>query len=63
MTDGASDGPLHGPVEQWVEELTALAVDHAFDTFVLSNEVPEQLRRFAAQVVPATRKSVAAARA
>lgn len=62
VTDGASDGPLHGPVEQWVEELTALAVDHAFDTFVLSNEDPEQLRRFAAEVVPATLESVTSAR-
>jgi alkanesulfonate monooxygenase SsuD/methylene tetrahydromethanopterin reductase-like flavin-dependent oxidoreductase (luciferase family) len=34
ITDGASDGPLRGPVEQWADELTELAVDYGFDTFI-----------------------------
>ena len=63
ITDGASDGVLRGPVGQWVDELTSLAVDHGFDTFVLWAEGPEQLARFAEDVVPAVREQVALARA
>jgi alkanesulfonate monooxygenase SsuD/methylene tetrahydromethanopterin reductase-like flavin-dependent oxidoreductase (luciferase family) len=62
ITDGASQGTLRGPVEQWVEELTALVVEHGFDTFVLWAEGPEQLARFAQEVVPAVRAQVATER-
>jgi alkanesulfonate monooxygenase SsuD/methylene tetrahydromethanopterin reductase-like flavin-dependent oxidoreductase (luciferase family) len=59
ITDGASQGMLRGPVGQWVEELTALAVEHGFDTFVLWAEGPRQLARFAQEVAPAVRAKVA----
>jgi alkanesulfonate monooxygenase SsuD/methylene tetrahydromethanopterin reductase-like flavin-dependent oxidoreductase (luciferase family) len=62
ITDGASQGPLRGPVGQWVEELTALVVSHGFDTFVLWAEGPGQLARFAEEIVPAVRAQVAAER-
>src|SRR6266487_2518207 len=55
ITDGASTGVLRGPVGQWVEELTALAATHGFDTFVLWAEGEGQLQRFAEEVVPAVR--------
>jgi alkanesulfonate monooxygenase SsuD/methylene tetrahydromethanopterin reductase-like flavin-dependent oxidoreductase (luciferase family) len=58
ITDGASTGLLSGPVDQWVEELTDLAVGCGFDTFVLSTE-PGQIARFAAEVAPAVRAQVA----
>lgn len=58
ITDGASSGLLRGPVDQWVEELTDLAVGSGFDTFVLSTEA-DQIPRFAAEVVPAVRAQVA----
>jgi alkanesulfonate monooxygenase SsuD/methylene tetrahydromethanopterin reductase-like flavin-dependent oxidoreductase (luciferase family) len=63
ITDGASDGFLRGPVAQWTDELTALAMEHGFDTFVLWAEGPEQLSRFAEEVVPAVREQVARERA
>jgi alkanesulfonate monooxygenase SsuD/methylene tetrahydromethanopterin reductase-like flavin-dependent oxidoreductase (luciferase family) len=62
ITDGASSGLLQGPVDQWVEELTDLAVGWGFDTFVLSTE-PGQVARFAAEVAPAVRAQVTDERA
>ena len=61
ITDGASGGPLRGPVDQWADELTELAVDYGFDTFVFWGEGEGQLERFAEEVIPATREQVGAA--
>ena len=63
ITDGPSEGPLRGPVQQWADELTELVVGYGFDTFVLWADGPDQLTRFAEQVVPAVRAQVAAERA
>jgi alkanesulfonate monooxygenase SsuD/methylene tetrahydromethanopterin reductase-like flavin-dependent oxidoreductase (luciferase family) len=63
LTRGRSEGLLRGPADQWVDELTDLAVGLGFDTFVLWAEDPEQWRRFAAEVIPAVRAQVAAERA
>jgi alkanesulfonate monooxygenase SsuD/methylene tetrahydromethanopterin reductase-like flavin-dependent oxidoreductase (luciferase family) len=62
ITDGASNGVLRGPVDQWVDELTDLAVTYGFDTFILWAEGEGQLSRFAQNVVPAVRAQVAAER-
>jgi alkanesulfonate monooxygenase SsuD/methylene tetrahydromethanopterin reductase-like flavin-dependent oxidoreductase (luciferase family) len=62
ITDGAAEGMLRGPVAQWVEELTALVVEHGFDTFVLWADDPGQLPRFAEEIVPAVRAQVASER-
>jgi alkanesulfonate monooxygenase SsuD/methylene tetrahydromethanopterin reductase-like flavin-dependent oxidoreductase (luciferase family) len=62
ITDGRRGGLLQGPAEQWVDELTDLAVGHGFDTFVLWAEQPGQLARFAEEVAPAVRAGVAAER-
>lgn len=62
ITDGVSNGPLHGPVEQWVEELTSLATAYGFDTFIFWGEGEGQLRSFAEQVVPEVQVQVAAVR-
>jgi alkanesulfonate monooxygenase SsuD/methylene tetrahydromethanopterin reductase-like flavin-dependent oxidoreductase (luciferase family) len=62
ITDGASNGVLQGPVDQWVDELTHMAVTLGFDTFILWAEGAGQLERFAEQVVPAVRAQVAAQR-
>jgi alkanesulfonate monooxygenase SsuD/methylene tetrahydromethanopterin reductase-like flavin-dependent oxidoreductase (luciferase family) len=62
ITDGASNGMLHGPVDQWIEELTDLAITYQFDTFILWAEGEGQLSRFAEEVVPAVRAQVAAER-
>ncbi|WFE98929.1 LLM class flavin-dependent oxidoreductase [Micromonospora sp. WMMD964] len=56
-------GPLNGPAEQWVRELTELALGEGVSTFILAGDDPDDLRRFAAEVAPAVRESVAAERA
>jgi alkanesulfonate monooxygenase SsuD/methylene tetrahydromethanopterin reductase-like flavin-dependent oxidoreductase (luciferase family) len=61
ITDGTSEGMFRGPAEQWVDDLAGM-VGHGFDTFVLWADDPEQLARFAEEVVPATRSRVAAER-
>ncbi|MCM0677415.1 LLM class flavin-dependent oxidoreductase [Micromonospora phytophila] len=55
-------GPLHGPAEQWAEELADLALTDGISTFILGSDDPEDLRRFAAEVAPAVREYVAAER-
>lgn len=62
ITDGASSGILHGPVDQWVDELTDLAVTYGFDTFILWAEGEGQLSKFAEEVMPGVRAQVAAER-
>jgi alkanesulfonate monooxygenase SsuD/methylene tetrahydromethanopterin reductase-like flavin-dependent oxidoreductase (luciferase family) len=63
ITDGATNGMLQGPVNQWVDELTDLAMIYGFDTFIFWGEGDGQLRRFAEEVVPAVRVQVNAERA
>jgi len=58
ITDGASEGYLRGPVDQWVDQLAALATDLRGETFILWGEGQDQLRRFAEEVVPATRAAL-----
>ncbi len=55
-------GPLHGPAEQWAEELADLALTEGISTFILGSDDPDDLRRFAAEVAPATRELVSAER-
>ena len=35
ITDGESKGFLHGPPDQWVDDLTVLAIEHRIEAFVL----------------------------
>lgn len=62
ITDGASEGPLNGPVDQWVDELGELALVHGFDTFVFWTEDTDRVPVFAQEVIPGVRDHVAAAR-
>lgn len=62
ITDGASNGILQGPVNQWADELTSLAITYGFDTFIFWGEGDGQLQRFAEEVAPAFRAQVAAER-
>jgi alkanesulfonate monooxygenase SsuD/methylene tetrahydromethanopterin reductase-like flavin-dependent oxidoreductase (luciferase family) len=63
ITGGARFGLLRGPVDQWVDELTDLAVGYGFDTFMFWGEGEDQLPRFAEEVAPAVRSQVGAERA
>lgn len=62
ITDGRREGLLRGPIDQWVDELTDLAVGYGFDTFLFWGEGDDQLPRFAEEVAPAVRAQVAAER-
>ncbi|HEX2992703.1 MAG TPA: LLM class flavin-dependent oxidoreductase [Anaerolineales bacterium] len=62
ITDGASNGMLQGPVDQWVDELTDLATAYSFDTFIFWGEGESQLQQFAEEVIPAVRERVAVER-
>ena len=64
ITNGESGGFLNGPVQQWVDELTDLAVGYGMDTFVFWPESDQlsQLQRFAAEVIPRVHEEVAAER-
>lgn len=58
-----SDQLLSGPVEQWVDQLTALALEHGFSTFVLAGDDVSVYDRIGQEVAPAVREAVAAERA
>lgn len=58
ITDGDSNGMLQGPVNQWADELTNLALTYDFDTFIFWGEGEGQLQKFAEEVVPAVRAQV-----
>jgi alkanesulfonate monooxygenase SsuD/methylene tetrahydromethanopterin reductase-like flavin-dependent oxidoreductase (luciferase family) len=52
---------LQGPAEQWVDELSRLAIEHGLDSFLFGpNDAPaDQVRRFAEEVVPRVRQNLA----
>ena len=62
ITGGPHRGLLNGPVDQWIDEITDLAVGYGFDTFMFWGGGDDQLARFAEEVVPAVRAQVAAER-
>jgi alkanesulfonate monooxygenase SsuD/methylene tetrahydromethanopterin reductase-like flavin-dependent oxidoreductase (luciferase family) len=57
--DESGDFP-DGPVTQWVDRLTSLAVEHGMDTFVFgpARDPVHQVRRFAEEIAPAVREAV-----
>ncbi|MGH3007681.1 MAG: LLM class flavin-dependent oxidoreductase [Gaiellaceae bacterium] len=59
ITDGSRGELLEGPPEHWVETLAGWADRLHVDTFVFwpKEATPEQVERFAAEVVPAVRAS------
>jgi alkanesulfonate monooxygenase SsuD/methylene tetrahydromethanopterin reductase-like flavin-dependent oxidoreductase (luciferase family) len=59
-----SEGFLFGPPEQWIEEISGLALELGFDTFVFGDRdtTEEHLHRFAEEVIPGVRENVARAR-
>lgn len=59
---GSGGGFLQGPAEQWAEQLAELAVGDGMSGFIFAADDPEQIRRFAGEVVPAVRELVAAER-
>lgn len=58
----SGSGLLDGPPEQWARDLAGLALEHGVSAFVLATDEIPVAERFAAEVAPATRELVAAAR-
>ncbi|KXX54288.1 LLM class flavin-dependent oxidoreductase [Rhodococcus sp. LB1] len=60
VSDTPSDKLFHGTAEQWVSQLTELAVEAGMDTFVFGTDGDDlaQVRRFATDVAPAVRAAV-----
>lgn len=54
-----SAGFLKGPVRQWVEELTELALVYGIDSYLCDDASARQLEQFAQEVVPQVRENVA----
>jgi alkanesulfonate monooxygenase SsuD/methylene tetrahydromethanopterin reductase-like flavin-dependent oxidoreductase (luciferase family) len=65
VTDGDRGDFLEGPVSYWTEQLTRLVVELGMDSFIFwpQADATTQLRRFAEEVVPEVRASVARQRA
>ncbi len=60
---GTHQGFLAGPPDQWVEQLTELALTYGTSTFILAGDDPAAIQIFGRQVAPAVREAVAAHRA
>jgi alkanesulfonate monooxygenase SsuD/methylene tetrahydromethanopterin reductase-like flavin-dependent oxidoreductase (luciferase family) len=58
ITDGPSEGFLHGPVDQWTEELAFLVTEHRASLLLFGGAAGEQLQLFADEVVPAVRAAL-----
>ena len=54
---------LDGPPKTWAEQLADLALTDGVSTFILASDDPDDIRAYAADVAPAVRELVAAARA
>lgn len=54
---------LNGPPRQWAETLADLTLEYGITGFILAADDAPTIERFAAEVAPATRELVAAARA
>ena len=63
ITDGATDGFLNGPTEQWIEELSTPSLESRINTFILwtEGELLEQTNKYA-EIAGGVREHVAAAR-
>ena len=55
-------GFLHGPPSQWAEELAEVTLTYGTSGFILASDDTTLTRTYAAEVVPAVRELVAAAR-
>ncbi|BCJ67478.1 LLM class flavin-dependent oxidoreductase [Polymorphospora rubra] len=60
--DGTGGGFLRGPAGVWAEQLAELTLEQGMSAYILASDDPDQIRRFAAEVVPAVRELVAAGR-
>lgn len=57
-----SDRLLSGPVQQWVDQLTMLALEQGISTFILAGDDVSIYDRIGQEVIPAVREAVGAER-
>jgi alkanesulfonate monooxygenase SsuD/methylene tetrahydromethanopterin reductase-like flavin-dependent oxidoreductase (luciferase family) len=55
-------GALSGPPGHWAEQLAELTLTEGISTFILASDDPDAIRTYAAEVAPAVRELVGAAR-
>ncbi|MEU4405188.1 LLM class flavin-dependent oxidoreductase [Streptosporangium sp. NPDC023963] len=60
---GSGRAFLQGPASVWVEQLAELTLEQGMSAYILASDDPDDIRRFAAEVVPGVRELVAAERA
>ena len=53
-----SRGLLDGPVEQWIDQLAALALDDGLSAFLIGGDDPAVIERLGAEIAPAVRELV-----
>jgi alkanesulfonate monooxygenase SsuD/methylene tetrahydromethanopterin reductase-like flavin-dependent oxidoreductase (luciferase family) len=58
-----SRGLLRGPAEQWIDQLTELALVHGISAFLVGGDDPTVAERLATEIAPAVRELVARERA
>jgi alkanesulfonate monooxygenase SsuD/methylene tetrahydromethanopterin reductase-like flavin-dependent oxidoreductase (luciferase family) len=56
-------GSLTGSPKEWVDQLTALALEHGISAFLIGGDDLDLTEKFAAEVAPAVREAVAKGRA
>lgn len=59
FSSAGGGGFLHGPANQWVEELLPYVVADGVGTFILASDDADDIQRFADEVAPALREAVA----
>ncbi|MCL3820032.1 LLM class flavin-dependent oxidoreductase [Aeromicrobium wangtongii] len=59
----SSAGLLNGPAGSWVDQLSALALEHGISGFIIASDDPRTIEQYAAEVAPAVREIVARERA
>jgi len=59
----AGRGYVHGPPQQWAQQLLPLVIEHGVSVFILVGEDPRTVERWGREVAPALRDAVARERA
>jgi hypothetical protein len=59
---GTGTGFLEGPPREWAEQLAQMTLSTGMSAYILAVSSPDELRRFAEEVAPATRELVGDAR-